>query len=537
MQIPDDALGGDLIWWRESRSCHTAVTFWGGDTDLYMLGPGAPREADLLFRLHDPSGKVYTTWTQRIAPGICVTVDSRDHPGLLKEGVLAIFPTVNPGETYASRKYRRFYSMVDWYSDDGDLVSLHSDHSVSTRTSPIEFTEVVFLETPELRNFLVLINGAEAQKSGSVELQIRNHQDGVRRAVYSPAMEPFSLHKLNLRELFPDLCEFCDGQHATLEGKFDCRNLFSRPYVMTEGKYLAGYHGGDRYQWNGIPRFLYKALGRGEVNPMVAMHSDALTTTVNLLNSHGDLEDDFWVDAKLYNESGTQVAHRKRWLLARRHALSRGDVADLLGDDQPFVGHIALSFTDEDKPVYPRRLQALLEYRSPVSTARVMAWSDIWNERATVRRLRDELARFFPMDAFYGENYLGPAELVYRCHYRVWYRPPISSYISITNCGISEDYRETVDYVIRLFNSRGEVTTCQGRLAPQATDFRSIDRYFPGVESFLGTMGVGLAVVESRADLAVMHLSHHRTSSVFSAEHFLASMNYHQGKQYRSCGL
>ena len=151
---------------------------------------------------------------------------------------------------------------------------------------------------------------------------------------------------------------------------------------MTQGRHLDGYHGGNRYQWSGLPGFLYKALGRGEVNPMVAIHSKELTTTVNLLNSHGDIEDDFWVDARLYDESGSVVADRKRWLLARRNALSRGEIAELLDSDRPFVGHVALCFTDERKPVYPRR---------PAGIARVPRSSEHGARNGVERHLEREV--------------------------------------------------------------------------------------------------------------------------------------------------
>jgi hypothetical protein len=355
--------------------------------------------------------------------------------------------------------------------------------------------------------------------------------------VYSPAMAPFSLHKLQLGELFPGLGEFCRGEHATLEGQFAAKDVLSRPYVLTEGKHIAGYHGGNRYQWSSIPRFIYKALGCGEVNPMAAIHSETLTTTVNLLNSHGSLEDNFWVDARLYDRSGREVANRKRWLAAGRRALSRGDIKDLLGDDsRTFTGHIALSFSDDNKPSYPRRLQALLEYRTPNSAARVMAWSDIWNARPALRRVRDEFAGFFDVSRIYNDSLLGRPGMIYRCHYRVWLRPPIRSFISLTNCGIADNYSETVSYTIRLFNSRGEAISYEASLGPHGTDHESIDRFFPSAQEFLGPLGIGVASVESKADLAVMHFSEHQVSGVISAEHFLASVNYQDGEYYTSCG-
>src|SRR5262249_438270 len=237
-------------------------------------------------------------------------------------------------------------------------------------------------------------------------------------------------------------------------------------------------------------------------------------------------------------ESGREVAARKRWLLAQRRGVSRGDISDLLSDGyNTFTGHIALSFSDDDKLFYPRRLQALLEYRTPVSTARVMAWSDIWNARPAVRKLRNELAGFFQMNTLYGERYLGGPEVRYRCHYRIWSRPPIRSFISITNCGIAKDYAETVSYTVRLFNARGEnPLSYHGRLAPHATDLGPIDKFFPSTKQFLSPEGLGLASVESTADLAVMHFSEHLVSGVLSAEHFMGSVNYLGGKYYTSCG-
>ena len=529
MAASEGAHAADLIWWRESAACHTAVTLWTGIDDLGRLGPKVSGETILRFELRNPAGELQHSWTQSTEPGMPIVVDSARHPGIVEDGVLVV-------SSAAGRPGLRLLSMVDWYSTERDLVSLHSDHSISPAAFEIEYTEVVFLETSEARNSLVVINGPEEQPADSVVLAVRNHRGNVRRAIYQLPMVPFSLHKLVLGDLFPDLSGFCEGRHATLEGTFEAKGVFSRPYVITEGSHLSGYHGGDRYRFPAIPSFVYKALGRGEVNPMVALHSAELTTTVNLLNSHGDLEDDFWVDARLYDESGHEVARRDRWLVARRGGLSRGDITDLLGGPRRFTGHIALNFSDDDKRFYPRRLQALLEYRTPVNTARVMAWSDIWNGRERARTVRDRLAGVYDVEALYDEQYLGDSGVIYRCHYRVWCRPPLVSLVAVTNCGIREDYDETVTYTIRLFNEGGESLTREGRLGPHATDYQRIDSLFPSADVFLGPSGIGIASIDSTADLAVMHLSHHQTSGVFSAEHFLPSLNYQDGKHFACCG-
>lgn len=515
IDIPDKLCAADLIWWRNSPRIRTFLTSPGLAT---TNSPFPLVDRTLTFALFDPNGDLRAQWQRRLRGEEWLTVDSAglgDPAQDLEEGVLAIFRSTEAGPAADAWGKIGLSTMVDWYSQDGELVSLHNDQSLRPQLRPIEFTEIVLRETAQEKTFLVVLNGPERQDAECIHLEIKNHHDQTRQAVYLPAMAPFSLHKLHLAELFPGLVEFCDGQHATLTGRFQCRGVFTRPYVITQGKHWSGYHGGNRYQWKGVPRLLYKHWGEGEVNPMVALHRSGLTTTVNLLNSHGDLEEDFWVDARLYDQAGVLVAERKRWLLARRQGLSRGDVADLLPDSgQPFVGHLALRFSADDKPEYPGRLQALCEYRTSQSTARVMFWSDLWN--CSDRRLLPRIT--------------------YRGFYRVWFRPPIVSHISITNCGVSPDYDRAVAYRLRLENGEGETLVHEGRLPPHGTAFGSVDAFFPAVREFLGSQAVGLAVVESQSDLAIMHLSYHQASDVWSAEHFLSTPTYHAGKYYSKCG-
>src|SRR5687768_11850817 len=80
MQIPGHVLGCDLIWWRESDSLHTAVTIWGGLTDLRALGLHTSEEGEILFQLHDPAGRLLSNWTERILPGIPITLNSKNRP-------------------------------------------------------------------------------------------------------------------------------------------------------------------------------------------------------------------------------------------------------------------------------------------------------------------------------------------------------------------------------------------------------------------------------------------------------------------------
>lgn len=515
---PKNLLGADLFWWQETGDLHTLISIHAP-----VMPAGDAPQISITFVLFDRAGVPRTSWQRDILADETIVIDSAlvhrtaGVADLPEEGTLAAFvSSKQPVGDRAARHYNRLYSLVDWYSDGGELVSLHNDQSVTAGDAAIEFTEIAFLETDRDKNFLVVINGNVAQAADSIALTVKNHHGQTRTARYRPAMKPFSLHKLHLAELFPDLREFCDDEHACLSGEFKCRGLFVRPYVMTRGSHLSGYHGGDRYaSMKGLSRSRYEQLGRGEVNPMAVVNTDKVRTFVNIFNTHGSIEDDFWVDARVYDQTGTLVADKPRWLLATRNQLARGDVAELLpAANKTLIGHIALSFSPDDKPFYPGRLQALLEYRTEHNTSRVMAWSDEWNSPERQKR----------------------AAPVLRAFYRMWFKGPIVSSISITNSGLSVDYDKHVQYTIRLRNTDGETLRYKGTLAPQATDFGTIDTFFPGIEAFLGGSPAAMAVVESTSDLAIVQFTHHKESDVFSAEHFMALRTYHDGGFCLPCG-
>ncbi len=514
---PKNMLGADLFWWRQSPDMHTLITIYTA-----TIHPTAADRVVMNFVLFDADGTPVTKWRRPIDGDEAIVIDSDqvdldvDPRRVPEEGTLAAFVgTEGPPSADLKKRYNRLYSLIDWYSDGGELVGLHNDQSVIGNEGPIEITEIAFHETQEQTNYLVVLNGDQALPGDSLTLEVKNHLGRTLRADYAAPMKRFSVNKVHLAELFDDLVSFCDGRHASLSGEFRCSGIFTRPYVMTQGTHLSGYHSGDRYSWSNLSAKDYERLGHGEVNPMAVLHTPDVRTTVNIFNTHGSLEDDFWVDARLYDEAGTLLADTSRWLLARRHQLSRGDIADLLpADHRPFAGHVALSFTPDDKPEYPMRLQALLEYQTSQSTARVMAWSDEWNSAERLAKAGVPLAAY----------------------YRVWFRPPLVTHLSISNCGLSHDYDRTAPFRVLLKNTLGDTLTYEGSVAPHGTVLAPVDSLFTDLDAFLGATGVGIAVVESALDLAIVQFTHHAGSGVYSAEHFMALSRLHDGEWHTACG-
>ncbi len=522
---PDNALGAELLWWREDGNRHTLVTIAGP-----LLAPRmAARGVVLTFALHDVEGRFVTSWSHDLGAEETLHVDSRSVSSDLARGVAegALVVWVTPlGERPAfAEEYSRALTMVDWFSEQGELVTLHADQSVVLASRPVELTEIVFLETSSTRTSLVIVNGPEEQPPDALRIMLRNSRGDERAADYRHAMAPFSVHAIALGELTPELVEFCGGVEATLTGAFAARGVFTRPYVMTEGALVSGYHGGNRYPGAPIPRLVHRVFpyaeaaasiphelmlvtGQKEMNPAYATHGPSLRTRLHLFQSHGDLEEDFFVDARLHDLRGRLIVHRERWAIAPRRGATTCDVAELTGD-QPFEGHLALSFSDDErKEHYPRRVQALLEYRTEVSVARTMLWSDRWNA----------------VDRPHGAP-------PYRALFRVFARGPRTSTLAVTNPSVALDYDRTAPYVIRLTSARGDELVHSGTLAPHATMRATIGELFP---AFAGELAV--ATVESAFDLASMHLTIDTRSGVVAAEHLMAIAERVDGVVRRPCG-
>jgi len=510
---PEDALGAELVWWREDGDRHTLLTIVG---PLFADPIGAPG-VTLTFALHDVDGRFVTSWQRELGADETLFVDSReknaDIPSGLSEGALVVWVTPTQERPARADRYSRLYAMVDWFSDRGELVSLHTDQSVVSDSQPVELTETVFLETASTRTSLVYVNGPEEQPPAALHLVLRNRRGEERAFDYPRAMAPFSVHAIALREHVDDLVELCGGVEATVTGRFAARRLYMRPYVMTEGAIVSGYHGGNRYpRMPGIPRLVHRTFpyaevrdsvppelmlvtGQKEMNPAYATHGPSLTTRLHLFQSHGDLEEDFFVDASLHDMTGRLVAHRERWAVAPRRGATTCDIADLLGG-QPFEGHVALRFSDDKtKQAYPCRLQALMEYRTDVSVARTMLWSDRWNAADRVQ-----------------------AQRPYRALFRVFSRGPRMSTLAVTNPSVAADYDRSAPYVIRLRTRGGQELIHRGILGPHATVRAAIDELFPDRSED----ELALAIVESPFDLASMHLTKDSRSGVVAAEHLMA---------------
>lgn len=505
---PAGALGADLLYWVEDGAQHTLVTFAGA---LFLPWLGAPRGA-LDLCLFDAGGALVRRWREELTADGAVVVDSRAlaRAGPVPaEGLLAAFVTV-PGEAPETTRHLRCGAMIDWLSDEGDVACLHSDQSVLDRgDEPLELTEIVVDPAREPDAELVVLGGLEAQPGG-VALTLRGAR-GERRAADERTIPPLSVRRVRLADLAPDLAAL--GPDVSCEGRLAGRGLFTRPYVLSRAglRVLGGYHGGDRSAFSAIPARVHRAIpyaeaagappelllaaGQRETNPGYAVVREGLETRVHLFQSHGDVEEDFAVDAWLFDRSGALVAERRRWLEAPRRGARSADVAELTGG-RPFEGHLSLAFSDDPHARFPRRLQALFEHRAPRSVARAMLWSDRWN---TPWRL-----------AVQGR--------VHRAAYRVFLRGPRESVLAITNPGAGPDYDRAAPWRARLRGLGGEERVSEGTLAPNATWVGALAELFP--ERPEGELG--LLTVESPFDLASFQLVRDVRSGAIAAEHLLA---------------
>ncbi len=510
--LPENALGADLIWWRTANGMRTIANVFWAEAQAF------PDPVHLQALLFDASGQAVRSWRIDLRRGEWIFVDSaadgpwRELDG--QDGVLALYACTSvPPSRKAREAYNRLFPVVDWRTADGRIATLHSDQVVCRgRDRRQELTEVVVLESADERNALVFLNGEQEQDETALEISVTNCSGEVRHANYAVAMRPFTVHRIPLVGLWPDLADFCGGQPLLASAIFSSRGLFSRPYVETTGTRWGAYHAGNVYSWSPLPYFAH-AMISGEVNPVAVIHDRETRTIVNLLHSHDGIEDEMLVSVALFDTDGVCVADRPAWRRVPRLGLARFDIAELLPDPTlPFRGHVALGFAAKAGQSVPRHLQALLEYRRGTSVARTMTWSDEWNSNVRLAR-RDRSAR--------------PA--LGRSYFRVCEDLELGTEVAVTNAGHA-GYRGVAEVRMTLGGLGGRIADTAFQLGPYATRIATVEQLFPGAREALAPSGLGMLIIESTSDLANLAFTRHRGSGALAVEHFMAMASEQEGK-------
>jgi hypothetical protein len=500
---PSTSIGHDLYWWRhDDAGLRTAVSvYWpnGWECDRVLA----------LLNWFDAAGCVVAQHEAWLAADRMLSVDSSAPPIALPPGIaggdsvlsIEMFADVEPIESDEDR--HRLYGVIDWYSESGDVVTLHSDHCELLDPRKLTLTEIALRPWEYGDPQLVFMTAGDALPSGAWSLTVTNAAGATVTRSVEEVWKPWRVHRIDLNELFGDLVEFAGGQEIALTGSRLAHRTFARPYVVSSKPTLSAYHGGDLYDWDDMPWHRHAFLGEGEVNPMVVLENDEVTSEVTFFNTHGHLDEDFWVGVRVYDGTGALAVHEPKFRRVERNRIVSASFADLLSDvERPFAGHAAFTFSESDRDAYPGRLQALMAYRGPQSMARIMAWSDEWNtaQRRIGRRT---------------------AQAPYRSYFRLLGAPYLESWLSVTNAG-DHELDAVADYTVIVENRAGERLTSDHTLAPWATAWKPLDEVVPGATDLLGCAN-GLLLVESESDLAMVCFTRHRISGRWSAEHLMSA--------------
>ena len=475
--------------------------FWGGEQVVEQA-------VHLVACLHDANGVERVRWRLPLLQDTPFFFDSAAQgewsgfPGL--DGILALHLCTDEPPLPQAMAHERLLTSVDWRSPDGRLATLHSDQILSRRvTQPQGFTEIVVIESDSEHNALVILNGEQVQAPGALSLTVSNHHGAQRTASLDAPMAPFTVTEVGLARLFPGLAAFAESRPLLVEGSFESKGLYTRPYVVTSGTRHGIYHAGNLYHWPPLHPARHAIL-QGEVNPMAVMQDRRTRTWINLLHSHVGHDEDVPVDVRLFDDDGHCVLDRTEAFVAARGKLTRIDLATLLPPGNVrFSGHIALSFSISLTRHVPRHLQALVEYEQRGSVAHIMGWSDEWNSRqALARRQR------------------GPAH-VNRSWYRVWSDGDLESELVITNAG-HRDYCETAKASLVLYGCQGAIVRKEVAIAPYATLRATLPQLFGNDIGTLGAAGVGALRLDSTSDLAAISVTSNREGTAFAMEHFMS---------------
>ena len=500
---PPVSIGHDLYWWRhDNTGLRTAVSvYWPAGWQFERLLA--------VLQWYDSTGRLAVEHDVWLTADRMLSVDSSAPPVALPDECsggdallsIELFADLEPITT--DDDPYRLYGLIDWYSESGDIVTLHSDHCVLLEPDELHLTEIALRPWEHNDPQLVFLTADDQLPAGAWTLTLTNAAGATMTRSIDEAWQPWRVHRVDLQQLFGDLVLFADGQEIALTGQRVAHRTFARPYVVSVSPSLSAYHGGDLYDWDDMPWHRYVMLGEGEVNPMIVLETDDVSTHVTFFNTHGHLDEDFWVGVRVYDDAGTLVAHEPRFRYVERNRIVNASFGDLLTEvERPFAGHAAFTFTEADRGAYPGRLQALMAYRGPQSLARIMAWSDEWNT---------------PHRRIVNKGALG----AYRSYFRLLAAPFLETWLGVTNAG-NHELESAAEYTVIVENQAGDRLAVQHVLAPWATAFAPLDQVVPGATQLLGGVN-GLLLVESESDLAMVCFTRHRGSGRWSAEHLMSA--------------
>lgn len=504
LEAAQTLLGRELFWWRHRNGLWTRVTFLFPDLQV-------PDRFHLKLRLYDERGKERQSWCQAVCGGEPFAIDSKkmaSEVDLSGEGLLCIETHADSGNGQPSlearQRFVRLYGYIDWLSEEGEVAGLHSDQVVGQRARPLGLTEVVLTDLGAQRHALVYLIGDDEQPRGTVHFRAQAKSQPPLSVTLPRALSARRAHVLWLDEIFGKAWLRMGDGPVLLSGHIDTPRHYTRPYVLSVGARTSAYHGGDRYEMPTLPQFKYTTLGEGEMNPALVVENNELSTTVNLLNSHGMLDSDFSVGIRLYATDGQLVTHERHFGMALRNDLARHGFSALV-PSRPFVGYAAFTFSDRGRHEYPGHLQALMEYRARDSVVRMMFWSDQWNTLER-RRHRERLA--VPYQAY--------GRLLDTEEHEVWW--------AITNCGDSA-YADDAEATLEVKACEGWSASAVIRLRPHETLFAPLGDLVPSAADRL-VGATGACLVTTTSDLAMAQLIRHRKSGVWAGEHVMSIIEH-----------
>ena len=171
---PAVSIGHDLYWWRhDDAGLRTAVSFYWPD--------GWEFERVLaVLRWFDPDGALTAEHEVWLAVDRVLSIDSGSPPvpvPLEVDGADAVLSIelFADGEAIDSDEDRhRLYGLIDWYSEAGDIVTLHSDHCVLLKPQKLALTEIALRPWEHDDLQLVFVTADEALPAGAWTLTITN---------------------------------------------------------------------------------------------------------------------------------------------------------------------------------------------------------------------------------------------------------------------------------------------------------------------------------------------------------------------------
>ena len=526
-----------LIWFISGNGIRTRLTLM-----LPRLCNDLPdlKKVDLAFKIFNEQGRLVKAWGHKDVLVDCpYVIDSKNfeptfqtpknyHLPVPFEGSILVTQTLHyPDKKRLYEKNGGLFASAGTYIDyfkAGSFITTLHDYCAYLPDQGLHFKHIGMIpayENEKEETFLIFHAAGAGIKKRDLTVEVVNAA-GEKKQTRLQSMKPFSLRKIFISELFPDISTFLGGRlgQVRVRGNFRCmigRIAYGIYQKKTKTFSL------DHCYYAQIEKKTYlstdqqKKIKKGFFNPFIVLDNDQTNMSIILFHNEQDQPHD--LDILLYDERGKCILKKERFIHVEKNNVKVIRLRELLQEAKisgAFMGHGEILYSSHQHKMRTD-LDLYLEIRKGETVANVIFGAKAWNPPRAV--VKPEHGADFGCRMVCDDTH--------------------TTYFGISNCSHDYHYNVEVHFDLHLIAGGRIIETLPMTIGPEATLYQSIEVFFPHVKEQLKPFeGVGLLSyhLKNANYLVTVFLTEDRKTQALSLEHTLAMPNFFRAKETASIG-